>query len=107
MTYLHSSVLLCSTAGAIVYTAAAPLLNQARTAYLAGNASGATYWNSRASELLATFKRFGSTKDVARLSASAFWPGLDLGPPRIPLQGVARAQLPSLQAALKKEGFLP
>lgn len=95
-----------STAGGIVYTPGSRLLNRMVEAFDSGNFTGASYWDSRYSLLLKLFKQFGDTKMVARLAASAFWPGLDLGPPRLPLQGVAKEQLARLHSNLEAHGFL-
>lgn len=93
-------------AGAIVYTAAGPLVNKARAALAVGNLTGAKYYDSRVSALNHIFKKHGGTKQGARASVNVFAPGLDLGPPRLPLAGPTSEQLSGFKQDLIDGGFL-
>ena len=94
-----------STAGSIVYTPASSFVNAGAREFAAGNLSGAAFYDERVKDLYAVFKKHGGTKGVARAAAGLFAPGLDLGPPRVPLVGVAAALIQGLRQDLVAAGF--
>ena len=88
----------CGTAGGIVYTPAAPYLDAAVTAR---NATAAEARLSLLTHLLTHPGGKSGTRASARLFAS-----LDLGPPRLPLAPVSRADFDAMRDGLRSGGFI-
>eukprot|EP00038_Savillea_parva_P021200 m.33728 g.33728 ORF g.33728 m.33728 type:complete len:348 (+) comp5052_c0_seq2:4-1047(+) len=92
--------------GGIVYTPVSKFLNEVVRLANAGNMTGAAAVQARLQLLTTTLSHPGG-KSAVRASSRLFEPGLDLGPPRMPLTDVDPADFNTMEQALRQNGFLP
>jgi len=90
--------------GLISYTPLASLVNAFYNAYQAGDTAAAQAAQTRVNLLMSSLKAAGDSKMGARYS-SRLLRELDLGPPRVPLQGLSSEQVKAVDEALVRNGF--
>eukprot|EP00041_Stephanoeca_diplocostata_P011483 m.190368 g.190368 ORF g.190368 m.190368 type:complete len:344 (-) comp18557_c0_seq1:129-1160(-) len=94
------------TRGGIVYTPVAPYLNAVMRDVTAGNSTAANTTEARLELLTHVLSAKPGGKEAVRASAKIF-ADIDLGPPRLPLADVTRAEYDAMVSNLHMNGFLP
>merc|ERR1711907_830893 len=92
--------------GMIGYTSYAPLVSSIAQAWKDHDVQKAEAAQHSLSTLTLSLKAAGDTKMAARYSSRLFQEGLNLGPPRLPLNGINSTEFSSMRQQLIKNGFI-